>query len=232
MTSVQAYAVQIFHTLRTPIDKYVATLLIGAAELLGTLSCLILVRFTGKRVLFFISAIGSSFCFALVGIQAYSNGINSLIITQGAGEVVQSSWLPTVLIILGTLFSNAGTRIIPWILVGEVFPKETRAAGSGLAACTGYIFGFIVNKVFLWMVFELSLPGTFWFYSSIGVLGVIVFYFLLPETEGKPLDEIEDHFKGIVKLDNRVRRKRKTSGVANPAYKSTENVGKHEESNL
>lgn len=232
MTSVQAYAVQIFHTLRTPIDKYVATLLIGAAELLGTLSCLILVRFSGKRMLFFVSTTACSICFALVGIHAYSSGIKGLIIAQGGSETVQSSWLPTVFIILGTLFSNAGPRIIPWILVGEVFPKETRAAGSGLAACTGYIFGFIVNKVFLWMVFELSLPGTFWFYSSVGVLGVIVFYFLLPETEGKPLDEIEDHFKGITKLDNSVRRKREKSGIANLAYKSTENVGKQEESNL
>lgn len=195
---------------------------------------MILVRYAGKRVLFFVSAAGSAICFAIVGMYAHLNGIRELILSQHPEvQVIETTWIPTVFVILGTLFANAGTRIIPWILIGEVFPKETRAAGSGLTACTGYVFGFIVNKVFLWMVSDLTLSGTFWFYSSMGVLGIIVFYFILPETEGKPLDEIEDHFRGIVKLDNRVRRKReRRQGVVNPAYRSTESVRKQEESHL
>lgn len=44
--------------MKAPIDKYYATVLLGAAELIGTLICAFLVHFTGKRPLVLISAIG------------------------------------------------------------------------------------------------------------------------------------------------------------------------------
>lgn len=54
---------QIFHTLKAPIDKYYATVLLGAAELIGTIICVILVHFTGKRPLVLLSAVGCAMCF-------------------------------------------------------------------------------------------------------------------------------------------------------------------------
>lgn len=101
--------------------------------------------------------------------------------------------------------------------MSEVFSKETRAAATGLTASTGYIFGFVVNIFFLRMVEEITFPGTFWFYSAVGLSGAIVLYFTLPETEGKTLDEIEDHFAGITKLDKTVAR-RGANGIANAAF--------------
>lgn len=37
-------------------------------------------------------------------------------------------------------------------------------------------------------------------------MGCTVLYFILPETEGKKLNEIENHFTGIRKLTNQVYR--------------------------
>lgn len=62
-TPLQTYAVQIFNTLKAPVDKYYATFLLGMAELLGTILCVILVHFTGKRPLVLISTIGCGLCF-------------------------------------------------------------------------------------------------------------------------------------------------------------------------
>lgn len=42
----------------------------------------------------------------------------------------------------------------------------------------------------------MTLPGTFWFYSSVSLLGCLILYFVLPETEGRTLIEIEEHFSG------------------------------------
>jgi len=77
--------------------------------------------------------------------------------------------------------------MLPWILIGEVFPAEIRNTASGFAGGVGYIFGFLANKLFLVMLSALTLPGTFAFYASVAFVGTIVLYFTLPETEGRTL---------------------------------------------
>lgn len=44
------------------------------------------------------------------------------------------------------------------------------------------------------MVSTLTLNGTFWFYSAIASVGVLVLYFILPETEGRTLEEVQAFF--------------------------------------
>lgn len=69
-----------------------------------------------------------------------------------------------------------------------------RSGASGISSGTGYVFGFLANKLFLSMLNALSMPGTFWFYSAVAIVGSVVLYFVLPETEGRSLMDIERHF--------------------------------------
>jgi hypothetical protein len=87
-----------------------------------------------------------------------------------------------------------------------------------LSGAIGYIFGFFANKVFLSMISIITLPGTFWFNSAISFLGAILLYFFLPETEGKTLYAITEHFLGNNKLDNKVQR----TGIDNKAFELEE----------
>lgn len=103
-------------------------------------------------------------------------------------------WLPLTLLLTGALLSHIGIRLIPWMLIGEVFPVAVRSGGSGMSSGIGYLFGFLANKLFLGMVDTLTLAGTFWFYSAVALIGCVILYFVLPETEGKSLNEIELFF--------------------------------------
>ncbi|XP_058825729.1 uncharacterized protein LOC131685795 isoform X2 [Topomyia yanbarensis] len=289
MTTLQTYAVQIFHTLKAPIDKYYATILLGVAELLGTLFCVFLVHFSGKRPLVFISTIGCGICFFSVACYAYflnsipgssvgnvvanvssiktdfrviplnhtdhsedhleiiiqnlakahNESMNTLRNTEAEtiydsqnftpyylngsyddavnssvryGEYTKSAiprevlvkipnanenkylWLPLTLLLGSAFLTHVGIRLIPWMLIGELFAPSIRSGASGIAGGTGYIFGFLANKLFLKMLAALTLPGTFWMYSAITLIGAIVLYRILPETEGKTLVEIEGYF--------------------------------------
>lgn len=104
------------------------------------------------------------------------------------------TWVPLALLLTCALFTHIGIGIIPWALIGEMYPANVRSGASGLSSGSGYLFAFFSNKLFLWMIETLTLPGTFWFYSSVSIVGCIVFYLVLPETEGKTLLEIEAHF--------------------------------------
>lgn len=52
------------------------------------------------------------------------------------------------------------------------------------------------------MLATMTLPGTFWFYSSVSLIGCIILYFALPETEGRTLIDIEEHFSGGRRLED------------------------------
>ncbi|XP_034098796.2 LOW QUALITY PROTEIN: solute carrier family 2, facilitated glucose transporter member 6-like [Drosophila albomicans] len=121
-------------------------------------------------------------------------------------------WIPLILVLFAAFFANLGIRMIPWVLIGEVFPADIRSSASGFAGCMGYLFGFMANKLFLVMITAMTLPVTFTFFASVSFIGIIILYFTLPETEGRTLGEIEAHFSK--KTDANLFRKRKNENVS------------------
>nr|XP_034185545.1 facilitated trehalose transporter Tret1 [Osmia lignaria] len=194
--TLQTFAVMIFVKLNAPIEGYTAAVFLGLAELVGTLICVLAIHFVGKRVLNFVSIGGTGLSFCLAAIYGYLN--DSQVI-----DVEKYTWMPTTLMIGAAFLSHAGIRLLPWVLAGEVFPVKVRSSATGAAGSMGYIFTSTANKVFLYMVNGMSLAGTFLFYALINFVGGCLLYFILPETEGRTLKEIEEHFAGVQNLKNR-----------------------------
>jgi facilitated trehalose transporter len=65
---------------------------------------------------------------------------------------------------------------------------------GGIAAASAYIVCSIAAKTFLIIEHGLQLYGSFWLFGAINCLCFAFLYFLLPETEGKTLEEIERMF--------------------------------------
>ena len=53
----------------------------------------------------------------------------------------------------------------------------------------------LVNYSFLKIVDALTLAGTFWAFAIMGIISGIWGYYLIPETKGKSLEYIEDHWR-------------------------------------
>lgn len=71
---------------------------------------------------------------------------------------------------------------------------EIRSTTAGILTALNYIFAFLANKTFLNMVATFTLNGTFWFYSAVAFTAVLVLYFILPETEGRTIEEVQKFF--------------------------------------
>ncbi|KAH8274117.1 hypothetical protein KR044_011108 [Drosophila immigrans] len=127
-------------------------------------------------------------------VNAHVAATETIVVSEVATVFSYLEWLPLVLVLLAAFFANLGIRMIPWVLIGEVFPAEIRSSASGFAGCLGYLFGFLANKLFLVMITVMTLPITFAFYASVSFIGIVILYFTLPETEGRTLGEIEAHF--------------------------------------
>lgn len=219
--TLQTFAVVIFKQLNAPIEEYTAAVFLGLAQLVGTLICVFAIHFTGKRKLNFLSIGGTALCLCLTAIYGYVN-ISQTLHTENF------TWVPTTLMIGAAFFSHVGIRLLPWILAGEIFPVQVRSSATGAAGSIGYIFNSIANKTFLYMMDGMSLAGTFLFYGLMNVAGGVLLYFILPETEGRTLKEIEDHYAGVQSLKNKPKKEelpfKEKWAATNPAliYDDTE----------
>ncbi|XP_045509445.1 facilitated trehalose transporter Tret1-like [Colias croceus] len=224
MTTLQTYSVSIFQMLEAPIDKYYATLILGLLQIAGSLASVSLVHCAGKRPLTLLSTAGAGLvCLLVAGYDVYilttmEVGVDvipeivNITTTASTGVMTMNNptaWIPTTLLMLLALITHTGIRLLPWILIGEVFSARTRSGGAGLASAVGYIFGFLTNKLYISMVDTLSIWGTYGLYGIVSLSGCVVFYFILPETEGKKLNDIENHFAGLRRLTNKVYRSKK-----------------------
>jgi hypothetical protein len=126
-------------------------------------------------------------CFAaclLLGLYAF--------MVPGEGDPA-ARWLPLALFI-ALSFAQSIVSQMPWTLLCEVFPFRTRGLASGITAAACYVFLFLASKTYLDIELSLQLHGAFWFYSGVSLFGLLFLYFRLLETEGKTLEEIENHF--------------------------------------
>lgn len=83
---------------------------------------------------------------------------------------------------------------MPWMLISELFPLKLRLIASGVAIAFDYSLAFLSKKTYHNLETTLSLAGTTTFFCTVSFIGLIFAYFVLPETEGRSLEDIELHF--------------------------------------
>ncbi|KAK5646752.1 hypothetical protein RI129_005216 [Pyrocoelia pectoralis] len=206
--TLQTYAVSIFATMKAPMDEFYATVILGITEVVGCFLSLFVVKYFGKRIMGIATLSAVGICDIAVGAYAFLINVQYLKWSEDAlsSTTSQYAWIPLCLLLLLSLVAHSGIRVLPWILLGEVFPHETRAAGCGIGSASYYLFIFFSNKLFIIMVNAMTIFGVYELYAAISFVGALLMYFALPETEGKDLDEVIDHFSEISRLDNKVKR--------------------------
>lgn len=86
-------------------------------------------------------------------------------------------------------FSGFGT--IPNAIVGEMFRPNVRANGSALAITMTWLIGFALTTSFNSMIAALGGDVTFWLFAVSCVIAFVFTWFVIPETKGKTLNEIQ-----------------------------------------
>lgn len=93
---------------------------------------------------------------------------------------------------------------------------RTRGLATGITTALTYSLNFIATKSYINFEMTLSLPGVTLFYCVVIAVGLILMYNILPETEGRSLEEIEMHFSDkFTKITNRRISKISSNGGCN-----------------
>ncbi|XP_049705559.2 facilitated trehalose transporter Tret1 [Helicoverpa armigera] len=113
----------------------------------------------------------------------------------------EAIWIPGILLNLHFFSVSVGMVPLPSVIAGEVFPLEYRSmAGSiSLASVAGTMF--LVLKTFPGLVASVGITGTYLVYAGLLTYCLTVIWFLMPETRGRTLQEIEDEYRGKTVVD-------------------------------
>ncbi|KAM6980683.1 solute carrier family 2, facilitated glucose transporter member 10 [Aplochiton taeniatus] len=89
---------------------------------------------------------------------------------------------------------SVGFGPMTWLVLSEIFPARVRGRAFAFTNCFNWAANLIVTFSFLNVIDLIGLSGTFLLYGLIAVAAVAFFFFMLPETNGKSLEEIDEEF--------------------------------------
>ncbi len=155
-----------------------ATSVVGVLNVVVTVAAVLLVDRIGRRWLL----LGG-----LVGITASmaATGLLFAIGPKSAGGLL----LACLLVYIASFAIGMGP--VFWLLSQEVFPTKERGNGSGVSVMGNWSANLIVSITFLSLIAFIGKPGTFWIYAGFGLLTFFFSLFLVPETKGRTLEEVQ-----------------------------------------
>ncbi|KAJ2949898.1 hypothetical protein O0L34_g11217 [Tuta absoluta] len=180
------FTVEIFQSAGSKLDAMTATIIVGLVQLLSNAVSTMLVDHAGRRPLLLISAAVMAASMAAMGAAFYF-------------EFEQESWLgylPIISLVVYMIGFSLGFGGLPFLLLGELFPAQYRSQLSGMASVVNLLSMFSVIKTYHSLDVLLTSAGTFWMYACFCILAFFFVLFVVPETKGKSLAEIEQHFRG------------------------------------
>ena len=157
---------------------------IGAVNLVFTLLGMYLIDRMGRRSLMYIGSFGYITTLSVIA-WGYATGQPSLLILSG--------------ILLFIASHAVGQGAVIWVFISEIFPNEVRANGQAFGSGTHWVFAALITLISLpvitW-VGELTGDGDkpwpiFAFFAAMMVLQLLFVIFLMPETKGKSLEELD-----------------------------------------
>lgn len=148
---------------------------IGIANLLFTLVGWYLIDRVGRRILMFIGSIGYIITLSLIAYAFYTE-----------------SYTFVPIYIFAFIASHAiGQGSVIWVFISEIFPNSVRASGMAWGSLTHWVFAALVANFF--PLFTESYGGTliFGFFAVMMVAQLAYVAFMMPETKGANLEDIE-----------------------------------------
>ncbi|KAK2151651.1 hypothetical protein LSH36_356g06018 [Paralvinella palmiformis] len=194
---VMFYTVSIFQSAGYKESGNLATVAVGAVQVVGTLVACAFMDRAGRRLLLFISGLGMTLTCFTMGYYYHQMQLSP-------ATASNLSWLALASLIVYVVAFSVGWGPIPMLIMSEIFPVKARGSATAVASVSNWCFAFFVTKEFSTLQSMLGQHGVFWLYSFCCALGMAFVWRLVPETKGKSLEDIELYFLGKAIMNRKV----------------------------
>jgi hypothetical protein len=111
----------------------------------------------------------------------------------------QNGWITAVCVFGFMAFFAVGPGVCVWLALSELMPTRIRSNGMSIALLINQAVSTTIAAIFLPTVGKYGYGTMFFTFAGATVIYFITATFFLPETKGKTLEEIEEHFSGHAK---------------------------------
>lgn len=183
VNTVVDYAPKILMSVGVEIkNALLQTSLIGLCNGIFTFVAILFIDKIGRRKLYLIGSMGMTVTLVLLSISYHLklDGIFTLI---------------CIMLFMASFASCIGP--VFWTLVSEIFPNRLRGKALAFASFTQWVFNFLVVLLFPHFLKTFGGAATFLFLGGMSGLQWWFTFRNVPETKGKSLEEIENHWKAL-----------------------------------
>lgn len=184
------------------LNHNVGSVIVATVQFLAFFLSLPLIDRLGRKILLIISANLMALSLGIFGLYFYCNAYAAPLSSNGVegadslGNIVimTYSWLPLTCLSVFIASYSVGFGPVPFIIMSEIFPAQARSYLCSLTSFANHFFLFVVIKLYPTMTESIGSHGTFFVCAAISMLSMLLVIFVLPETKGKTLTEIEGAF--------------------------------------
>lgn len=120
--------------------------------------------------------------------------IDAALITPVPGA--RNGWITAILLYIYMAFFAVGPGVCVWLALSELMPTRIRSNGMSVALVINQAVSTAIAAIFLPTVGKYGYSAMFFAFAGFTVIYFVTAVFFLPETKGKTLEEIEEHFEG------------------------------------
>ena len=178
------YATKIFEGAGAFISPDLCTIFLGCLNLVATIFCCAFVDKLGRKIFLLISITGMILCLFSLGLFFY-------LLDYYPSSVENLKWLPLASLSIYMIAFSLGIGPIPWLILGEIFSNDLKPFAAPICGFINWFIGFLITFVYGSLSAAIGIGQTFWLFAVINFFGIFFIVFMVPETKGKSLPEIQ-----------------------------------------
>jgi sugar porter (SP) family MFS transporter len=172
------YAPRIFEAAGLGADTaLLSTVGIGLINLIFTFVGMYLIDRAGRKKLMLIGSIGYIISLTMVSIIFFREDFSGFDVP--------------VYLFLFIASHAVGQGAVIWVYISEIFPNEVRSAGQSLGTSTHWIFAALITLMMPSILNQVSGGPIFAFFAIMMILQLLFVLFMMPETKGISLEELQ-----------------------------------------
>jgi MFS family permease len=154
-----------------------ANVVVGLVNLLCTLVAMVFIDRWGRRGLFLIASGGMAVSLTVLAAALHFTAISPVVIFAS--------------VLLYVAFFAVGLGPGVWVYMAEIFPTRVRGRATSVATTALWTACLAVTFTFLSIVQALGASAAFLLYALLSLVTFFFVWFLVPETRGRSLEEIQ-----------------------------------------
>jgi len=163
-------------------DPLFSTILVGVVNMVTTVIALAIIDKVGRKQLVWWGVGGMIFCLLMIGI--YFLPVTNL-----------PNWFMLTFFLLYVFCTAISISAVVFVLLSEMYPNRVRGLAMSIAGFALWVGTYLIGQLTPWMLGNLTPAGTFFLFAFMCLPYLYIMYKYIPETTGKTLEEIEEHWK-------------------------------------